>query len=139
MKVTQRQRRLLKKFRDTIQARQVRRLIARGWTHNPQAGWEANQYGQGWELNGVTCNYAFFSGQLEYAIRIQNAIDRQNKKDFEAAIPEMLVLKGWTMTGPNHDVWSRPNWEKKDGDCNRTMKQAYKIQLKLDACSKAQE
>ena len=52
----------------------------------------------------------------------------------EANMMKHLVQRGWKRSGPAMDVWSIPSW--KDGYppvCYRTLRQAYRIQLKLDS------
>jgi len=82
---------------------------------------------------------------------------RQARLQAEAAIPRFLEEHGWTKVADAYQfstvrkvakrkrtpengiriqtvpsVWSRPNWEIPEGDCVRTMKQAYKIQCALN-------
>ena len=51
----------------------------------------------------------------------------------EAAIPAFLRENGWTQSEVDPNVWSKPNWEYPEGNCVRTLKQAYKIQYALSA------
>jgi len=58
---------------------------------------------------------------------------RQQRGHHVLVMKDHLEKSGWTVGGPSQDVWSKPNWEKSEGNCSRTLHQAYKIQLKLDA------
>jgi hypothetical protein len=69
---------------------------------------------------------------IEEAIVTLNKELRQAKKDESDKIPDFLKERGWSVTGPNQDVWVRQNWDT-DGLCYRTLRQAYKLQLGLDA------
>jgi len=59
----------------------------------------------------------------------KNVAKKQAQQSFEASLPLYLSNNGWTELGK--DLWSKPNWEISGGDCVRSLKQAYKIQLKL--------
>lgn len=62
---------------------------------------------------------------------------RRERLEAEAAIPAFLTENGWTQSEVDPGVWSRPNWEQPDGECVRTLKQAYRIQYALTALQQA--
>lgn len=96
-------------------AKWARKLMAHGWKETSK-GW---RHGKGASLSILD------------AISTLNRSLHEGRIQAEAAIPAFLEEKGWVCTGPNKDVWMIKNWEKAEGFCYRTLKQAYKIQLGL--------
>jgi hypothetical protein len=95
--------------------KQQKRLLDNGW----------KQTAKGWRHGNKA------SVDFEQANRQVIADLTKAKAEHEAGIPEVLRSKGWT-EGEN-GTWSRPNWQIEGGLRYRTLKQAYKIQIGLEA------
>ena len=114
---------------------------------------------RGWEFDGAQYRKGTLTAEsIEDAVRIQkfrtmlakmltraeqeeraglNLAKRKAEAEFEASLPTYLESKGWTCS--ERGVWSRDHWEMNPdlpgvpARCYRTLKQAVKIQAKLDA------
>lgn len=98
---------------------------------------------------------------VEDAIVRLNQERRASKDGFEERAAEYLTSRGWEPVAPAYtfdtyrivsqyprdgkvteyetreqtvpSTWKRPNWQKSDGDCYRSLRRAYRLQIGLDA------
>lgn len=109
--------------KDRAAAKVRAELEARWGRELERAGWKETH--KGWRHGNKA------SVSIEEALSAVRRAKEEEKAGKDEQIEKYLVESGWT--GHANGVWGRPNWEKDDGLCLRTLRQAYKIQLGLDA------
>jgi hypothetical protein len=83
-------------------------------------GWKETQ--KGWRLGNKA------SVPIDQAIRELNAsLKEANRPLNDAELAQWLTESGWTCVGPNKDVWMIKNWDRPEGNCYCSLRQAAKI------------
>jgi tetrahydromethanopterin S-methyltransferase subunit G len=106
------------KEQDRLEALKEKKLVHAGFVQTKGGDWKIGRSA------AITA---------EEALAEIAAVKRQRRGYEQPVIEDVLNKGGWTQSEIDPNVWSRPNWEKNEGNCVRTFKQAYKIQLKLNS------
>lgn len=118
-------------WRRRVEAKKQRLAAEKKWAKElTAAGW--TETGKGWRQGRKA------SVSIEEALKESRQQKKQARLDEAAAIPTYLTEHGWTQSGPNGEVWSKPHWVESDwkgrkleGSCFKTLLQAYKLERKL--------
>jgi hypothetical protein len=114
-RITAKQQKQIANDQDRIRARWAKSLIKEGWKETES----------GWRLGNRD------PLPIDQALVDMRAAKRDEKAGYDDRLAAWLTECGWQRTGPDNDTWMIKNWEKPDGYCYRTLRQAAKIQMKL--------